>query len=166
MAARGCSLWRRGAGSPSARGRLAGLEQADYIDPLDVEDGCNPFHYGIHLSRRGRGLPLWFSLATYGTAAYAAAVDAALALTCEVVQAVRDEPLLELAAEPMLSVVAFHRRGWSAAGHAAWSQRLPQAGLAWIAPTSVAGRPALRLCLLNPRAGLGHLHAVLATLRD
>lgn len=141
-------------------------QQADYIDPLHVEDGCNPFHYGIHLSRRGRGLPLWFSLATCGTGAYAAAVDAALALTHDVVQAVRAEPLLELAAEPMLSVVAFHRRGWSAADHAAWSQRLLQSGLAWIAPSSVAGRPALRLCLLNPRANLGHLLQVLATLRD
>jgi glutamate/tyrosine decarboxylase-like PLP-dependent enzyme len=133
---------------------------------LHAQDDCNPFHYGIHLSRRGRGLPLWFSLATYGTDAYAAAVDAALALTRQVVQAVRAEPLLELAAEPMLSVVAFHRRGWSAAEHQAWSQRLLHEGRAWIAPTRVRGRPALRLCLLNPRANLTHLHAVLATLRD
>ena len=141
-------------------------QHAEYIDPLHDEDGCNPFHYGIHLSRRGRGLPLWFSLATYGTDAYAAAVDAALALTLEVVQAVRAEPLLELAAEPMLSVVAFHRRGWSTAEHRAWSQRLLHEGLAWIAPSSVRGRPALRLCLLNPRTHLDHLRAVLATLRD
>ena len=141
-------------------------QQADDIEPLQGEDGSNPFHYGIHLSRRGRGPPLWFSLATCGTAAYAAAVDAALALTREVVQAVRAEPLLELAAEPMLSVVAFHRRGWSAGEHAAWSQRLLQDGMAWIAPSSVAGRPALRLCLLNPRENLGHLRQVLATLRD
>lgn len=142
-------------------------QHAEYIDPLHAaEEGCNPFHYGIHLSRRGRGLPLWFSLATYGTEAYAAAVDAALALTREVVQAVRAEPLLELAAEPMLSVVAFHRRGWSAGEHRAWSQRLLHEGLAWIAPSSVRGRPALRLCLLNPRANIGHLRKVLATLRD
>jgi glutamate/tyrosine decarboxylase-like PLP-dependent enzyme len=140
-------------------------QHAEYIDPLHDEDGCNPFHYGIHLSRRGRGLPLWFSVATYGTDAYAAAVDAALALTREVVQAVRAEPLLELVAEPMLSVVAVHRRGWSAAEHRAWSQRLLQEGLAWIAPSSVGGRPVLRLCLLNPRATLGHLRAVLVTLR-
>lgn len=188
--------------SPAARGRLAGIEQADslvidphkwlfapydscallfrdppvaaqalaqqaeYIDSLHEQDEGNPFHYGIQLSRRGRGLPLWFSLATYGTDAYAAAVDAALALTRQVVLAVRAEPLLELAAEPMLSVVAFHRRGWSAAEHQAWSQRLLHEGLAWIAPTRVRGRPALRLCLLNPRANLDHLRAVLATLRD
>jgi L-2,4-diaminobutyrate decarboxylase len=187
--------------SPAARGRLAGIEQADslvidphkwlfapydscallfrqpalaapalaqqaeYIDPVHGGVEWNPFNYGIQLSRRGRGLPLWFSLATYGTGAYAAAIDASLALTQQVVQAVRAEPLLELAAEPMLSVVAFHRHGWSAEDCRQWSQRMLREGLAWIAPSSVRGRPALRLCLLNPRASMPHIAQVLATLR-
>lgn len=187
--------------SPAARGRLAGIEQADslvidphkwlfapydscallfrqpalaapalaqqaeYIDPVHGGVEWNPFNYGIQLSRRGRGLPLWFSLATYGTGAYAAAIDASLALTQQVVQAVRAEPLLELAAEPMLSVVAFHRRGWSAEDCRRWSQRMLREGLAWIAPSSVRGRPALRLCLLNPRASMPHIAQVLSTMR-
>ncbi|MEX1263830.1 MAG: hypothetical protein WEE66_07835 [Actinomycetota bacterium] len=41
----------------------------------------NPADYAYHLSRRARGLPLWFSLATYGTDAYREAVEQVLALT-------------------------------------------------------------------------------------
>jgi L-2,4-diaminobutyrate decarboxylase len=154
-------LFREPAGAAPA---LA--QRADYIDPVHGGVEWNPFNYGIQLSRRGRGLPLWFSLATYGTQAYAQAIDAALALAREVAQAVRAEPVLELVAEPMLSVVAFHRRGWSAADGQRWSQRLLHEGLAWIAPSSVRGRPALRLCLLNPRASMAHIARILATLRD
>ena len=41
-------------------------------------DEWNPSDFAFHLSRRARGLPLWFSLATYGTDAYAEAVETTL----------------------------------------------------------------------------------------
>ena len=43
----------------------------------------NPADYAYHLSRRARGLPLWFSLATYGTDAYRDAIEPVLTLTRE-----------------------------------------------------------------------------------
>ena len=39
----------------------------------------NPSDYAIHLTRRARGLPLWFSLAVHGTDAYRDAVETVLA---------------------------------------------------------------------------------------
>ena len=39
----------------------------------------NPSDYAIHLTRRARGLPLWFSLAVHGAGAYRDAVETVLA---------------------------------------------------------------------------------------
>ena len=44
----------------------------------DAAGRWNPADYAYHLSRRARGLPLWFSLATYGTDAYREAVERVL----------------------------------------------------------------------------------------
>ena len=73
----------------------------------------NAGDYAYHLTRRARGLPLWFSLATYGTDAYRDAVEAVLALTREAADEIRRHPELELIMEPELSVVLFRRAGWS-----------------------------------------------------
>ena len=54
--------------------RQAHTQHAEYLDVLHAEDGdtveWNASDYAHHLSRRARGLPLWFSLATHGTQAY------------------------------------------------------------------------------------------------
>jgi glutamate/tyrosine decarboxylase-like PLP-dependent enzyme len=119
---------------------------------------------GIHLSRRGRGFPLWFSLATYGTRAYAEAIEQAMTLTQAVVKDIRANAMLELVALPDLSVLVFRRKGWTAAAYATWSRATLHAGLACVVPTRVRGEPALRLCVLNPRVTLEQVRAVLATL--
>ena len=56
--------------------RAAHTQHAEYLDVLHGPGGegndpeWNAADYAHHLSRRARGLPLWFSLATYGTDAY------------------------------------------------------------------------------------------------
>ena len=65
-----------------------------------------PAHYAHHLSRRVRGLPLWFSLATHGTDAYRDSVEQTLALTRETADEIRRRDGLELILEPDLSVAA------------------------------------------------------------
>ena len=57
-------------------------QEAGYLDTVNQPDAAwsewNPADYAYHLSRRARGLPLWFSLATYGTDAYRDAIERVL----------------------------------------------------------------------------------------
>ena len=58
-------------------------QDASYLDVLhtDTPDEWNPSDYAYHLTRRARGLPLWFSLAVNGTDAYRDAIETVLAVT-------------------------------------------------------------------------------------
>ena len=63
--------------SPSWRGPTH-TQDASYLDVIHVSDGeWNPTDYAYHLTRRARGLPLWFSLAVYGVDAYREAIEVA-----------------------------------------------------------------------------------------
>ena len=46
-----------------------------YARRSSARNEWNPADYAVHLSRRARGLPFWFSLAVHGTDAYAEAID-------------------------------------------------------------------------------------------
>ncbi len=145
-----------------AYGRAAHRQYASYLESLYAdEETFNPSDYGVHLTRRPRGVPLWFSLAVHGTDAYTDAVERTLALTREVAEEIRRRPELELAAEPELSVVVFRRRGWSPADYDAWGARLRQDGVAFVLPTSHDGETLARLALVNPRTTLDDVRIVL-----
>ena len=60
--------------------RAVHTQDASYLDVLHTEapDEWNPSDYAYHLTRRARGLALWFSLAVNGTDLYRDAVEAAL----------------------------------------------------------------------------------------
>ena len=147
-----------------ARARAAHTQQASYLDVLQHDDDWNPSDYALHLTRRARGLPFWFSLATHGTDAYSDAVEATLVLTRQAAQLIRDHPDLELAVEPELSVVMFRRRGWTRADYDHWSDRLLAAGTAFVVASRWAGEPVLRLCFVNPRTTVADVELILATL--
>jgi L-2,4-diaminobutyrate decarboxylase len=131
--------------------RAAHTQHAEYLEVLSGGREWNPSDYAFHLTRRARGLPFWFSLATYGTERYGAAVEAALTLTTEAAGRIRAAPHLELVLEPELSVVVFRRRGWTATDYHAWSARALADGLAFVVPTTWAGETVLRCCFVNPR---------------
>ena len=50
----------------------AHTQKAEYLDTLTESADWNPSDLAIQLTRRARGLPLWFSLATHGTEHYRA----------------------------------------------------------------------------------------------
>lgn len=171
--------------APSARGRFAGIEEADsfivdphkwlfapydccaliyrdprpaaaahaqhaaYLDSINRGES-NPSDLAAHLSRRTRGLPLWYSLATHGTDRYTRAIERCLATARSVADAIDHLDHLELLLQPELSVVLFQRPGWDADAYALWSQRLAKNGTMLCVPTKHAGQTALRLAFLNP----------------
>jgi L-2,4-diaminobutyrate decarboxylase len=145
-----------------AYGRAAHRQRASYLESLYVDDAAfNPSDYGVHLTRRPRGVPFWFSLAVHGTDAYAEAVERTLALTHAVAAEIGDRAELELALAPELSVVVFRRRGWGPADYDAWGARLREAGAAFVLPTTHDGETLARLAFLNPRTTIEDVRRVL-----
>ncbi len=128
------------------------------------DEPWNPSDYAHHLSRRARGLPFWFSLATYGTDAYSDAVEGTLAVAREAARLIRAAPHVELVMEPELTVVLFRRLGWGAPQYQTWSDEQLLAGEAFVVPTSWNGETLLRLCIVNPLTSADDIAAILAAL--
>ena len=145
--------------------RAAHTQRAEYLDALHVREEWNPADYAHHLSRRPRGLPLWFSLATHGTRAYAEAVETTLRTTDEAARMISESVHLRLLIEPELSVVLFERTGWTAADYQRWSDEALASGLAFAVPTSWNGAACLRLCIVNPETTTTDVTMVLESLR-
>ncbi len=80
-----CALIYRDPGD----GRFAHTQRAGYLDTLTDADDWNPSDLAIQLTRRPRGLPLWFSLATHGVRAYRDAVGSGLALARQIADEIR-----------------------------------------------------------------------------
>jgi glutamate/tyrosine decarboxylase-like PLP-dependent enzyme len=145
--------------------RAAHRQQASYLDAMHAGDAWNPSDYAHHLTRRARGLPLWFSLATYGTDAYREAVEAVLATTAAVADEIRSRPRLELLMDPQLSVLLFRRVGWGPGDYERWWRRLLDQQVAFVQPTAWNGEKVARLCFVNPTTTLDHVRPVLDALR-
>jgi glutamate/tyrosine decarboxylase-like PLP-dependent enzyme len=145
-----------------ALGRAAHRQHASYLEALYADDEAyNPSDYGVHLTRRARGLPFWFALAVHGTDAFTEAVETTLAVTRAGAEEIRRRPELELLAEPELTVLVFRRRGWGAADYDRWAIDLRADGTAFVMPTTVGGETVARLAIVNPRTTLVDLTCVL-----
>lgn len=146
-----------------ALARAAHTQKASYLDVLtDAE--WNPTDYSIGLTRRARGLPLWFSLATYGTAAYTAAIERTLEVTRFAEAEIARRPYLEALREADLSVVVFRRLGWEAEDYYAWSDELLREELAFVVPTSHDGETVARFAIVNPTTTEDDIIAILDTM--
>ena len=138
-------------------------QHATYLETL--HDGSwNPSDYAIHLTRRVRGLPFWFSLAAHGTEAYADAMQATMDVAAKAAELINKHPNLELLYEPELSIVAFTRPGWSAAQYQQWSDKLLADQIGFIPPSADKGEPILRFAIVNPWTKISDIEAILATL--
>ncbi|WP_030266283.1 pyridoxal phosphate-dependent decarboxylase family protein [Streptomyces violens] len=131
-------------------------QDASYLDAIHG-DGAgaddlewNPSDYAYHLTRRPRGLPLWFSLAVHGTDAYRDAVARGVRLAQYTARLAERTDGLELLREPELSVVLIRRTGWQPRDYYAWSKRLLAAGTAFVTPTVWEGETVVRLAFLHP----------------
>ncbi len=129
--------------------RAVHAQHASYLDHVDREV-WNPSELALHLSRRVRGLPLWFSLATHGTDRYTDAVEASIATARAVAAGIAASGHLRLVREPELSVVLFERPGFSDEEYSAWSHEQAVSGSILCVPTTWRGRCVLRLAFVNP----------------
>jgi len=147
-----------------AEGRAAHAQHAGYLEPLQETGDWNPSDFAVQLTRRARGLPFWFSLATFGTDAYSAAIERTLEVARHATRAIDERQNLELLHEPQLSVVCFRRHGWARGDYYAWSERLLTEGLAFVTPTTVGGEPAARFAIVNPVTSESDIDQILDTM--
>lgn len=139
-------------------------QHASYLETLQEDSSWNPSDYAIHLTRRTRGLPFWFSLAAHGTDAYAEAVEKTMEVARESALKIRAHPRLKLVCDPELSVVAFTRPDWSVVDYQKWSDELLRNQIGFIPPSAHHGQPILRFAIVNPWTKLSDIDLILATL--
>jgi len=144
--------------------KAAHLQKAAYLETLDEEDEWNPSDYAIHLTRRARGLPFWFSLAAHGTDEYAKAMERTMEVARDAANQVRNHKNLKLVIEPSLSIVAFERVGWDRADYEKWSDQLLADQIGFVTPSAHKGKPILRFAIVNPWTKESDISAILATL--
>jgi L-2,4-diaminobutyrate decarboxylase len=139
-------------------------QHAEYLETLDATAEWNPSDFAIHMTRRVRGLPLWFSLAAHGIEAYDRAVSRGIELAREAAGMIANSSTLELILEPELSVVLFRRLGWGADDYQAWSDRALADGLALVVPTVHDGETIFRLCFVNPTTTTQDIELILGAM--
>ena len=144
--------------------KAAHIQHGEYLETLNQNDDWNPSDFAFNLTRRVRGLPLWFSLATHGVAAYRSAIKMNLDLTKQIATEIRSRPYLSLVREPELSVVVFEREGWSNADYEKWSKQLLDSQFAFVVPSSHLGKPNTRFAIVNPTTKYEDLVAILDTM--
>jgi len=143
--------------------REAHTQHAGYLESLDTGE-WNPSDYAIHLTRRVRGLPFWFSLAAHGTNEYAAAMDKTMFIAREGARLINENSNLELILKPELSIVAFKRKGWSGADYQKWSAKLLADQIGFVTPSTHLGERILRFAIVNPWTKVSDLELILGTL--
>jgi glutamate/tyrosine decarboxylase-like PLP-dependent enzyme len=149
-----------------ALAKAAHTQHGEYLDTLTESDDWNPSDYAYNLTRRVRGLPLWFSLATHGIAAYRQAVTENIELAHRVAEEIRRRPNLRLVREPELSVVVFEHDGWTIDDYNAWSDYLLEAGKGLVVPSSHRGKPNTRFAIVNPQTTYELLIELLDTMES
>jgi len=152
-------------------GKAAHTQKAEYLDVLiqdaqkPLDEAYNPADLAHHLTRRVRGLPFWFSLATHGTEAYEEAMEITLQVTRDAAAMVRASQHLELVVEPSLSIIVVRRKGWNPDDYSRWSDRMLHDGVAFVVPTTHKGETVLRMCLVNPRTDPAQMQMLFDSMR-
>lgn len=150
--------------------KKAHAQQGSYLDIFKERgaEGFNPSDYQIQLTRRVRGVPLWFSLAMHGTNRYQAAIETGLELAQIAADKIRKHKDLELVREPGLSCVLFKRNGWQADDYRAWTFKNLDEGIALVTPTKWKNgkeyETVIRFCFISPHTTEEDIDIILNTL--
>ncbi len=150
-----------------ALARSVHRQDASYLDVIHEQPAeWNPTDYAYHLTRRARGLPLWFSLCVHGVRAYSEAIEAAITLARRAANEITSRDYLELIREPDLSVVLFRRTGWRPADYTSWADNLLEDQVAFLPPTAWEGETVARLAFLHPHTTMELVIEILDRMAD
>jgi aromatic-L-amino-acid/L-tryptophan decarboxylase len=145
-----------------ALARSVHKQDASYLDVIHDRPGeWNPTDYAYHLTRRARGLPLWFSLSVYGVGAYTDAIETGIRLAKQTAAEITTRGYLELIREPDLGIVLFRRRGWSPAQYTQWADQLLHDQVAFIPPSAWEGETVARFAFLHPHTSMNLVREIL-----
>ncbi len=145
-------------------------QQGSYLDIFKDEGahGFNPTDYQIQLTRRVRGLPLWFSLATHGTDRYKQSVERGIELAQIAGRMIEENPNVELVREPSLSCVLYRRKGWKPEDYTHWTYENHKKGFALVTPTKWKNgdtyETVSRFCFINPDTTEEDIRLILETM--
>ncbi len=145
-------------------------QQGSYLDIFKDEGahGFNPTDYQIQLTRRVRGLPLWFSLATHGTDKYKESVERGIELAQIAGKMIEENPNVELVREPSLSCVLYRRIGWKPEDYTHWTYENHNKGFALVTPTKWKNgdtyETVSRFCFINPDTTEDDIRMILDTM--
>lgn len=146
--------------------KKAHSQKGAYLDIFKDEgaQGFNPADYQIQLTRRLRGLPLWFSLSMHGTDKYRWAIERGIELAKTAEKKVEGNENLELVRPASLSVVLFKRKGWSPEEYRDWTYKNHREGFALVTPSLWKGESVIRFCFINPDTTEEDIDKILETL--
>ncbi len=151
--------------------RKAHAQEGSYLDIFKDESalGFNPSDYQIQLTRRVRGLPLWFSLAMHGTKRYKQAVERGLELAQIAGKLIEETPHVELVRAPSLSCVLYRRIGWKPEDYIHWTHENHLKGFALVTPTKWKTgntfETVSRFCFINPDTTKKDIQMILNSMR-
>ena len=119
----------------------------------------NPTDYAYHLTRRARGLPLWFSMAVYGLDAYRDAIEAAVQLARDTAVLIKYTHLTDSRAGSRCGAIPPARLG--PADYDKWAQALHDEEIAFIPPTKWEGETVGRFAFLHPHTSMELVEEIL-----
>ncbi len=145
--------------------------QAEYLeDAIGEFDEVNYSDYGIQLTRSFRALKLWMTLKVFGRRAVATAVERGFDRADQAEALLRSWDGWEVVTPSQMGILTYRYApdALSADQADALTRRLPKAlrdeGTAMVTKTTLEGRPALRLCPINPRTSADDVRQTLTVL--
>jgi glutamate/tyrosine decarboxylase-like PLP-dependent enzyme len=119
----------------------------------DVRPDAVEVNFGdrsLELTRRSRALKLWLMLKVNGAARVRDAIERCIGLAEHAQRLLDSDPNWEVVTPAQLGIVTFADPDWSADQHSTAAAALAASGYATVTSTVLRGRPALRLCTINP----------------
>jgi len=137
------------------------LERAFELHPEYLKEGgdhagVNFADRGLQLTRASRAIKVWLAIETFGLDAFRAAIDRAMDQTLAAQARIEADPRLEIVTPASLGVLTFRRRATPGESvidtdrrNEAIVKALATSGELVITSTTIRGRYAIRLCVLN-----------------